>query len=254
LFFVFVEMSGSKSDTIVLFDVDGTLTLPRQTVLPDMLHVLKGLKSLVTIGIVGGSNLEKIQEQLGENILEEYDFIFAENGTVAYHNGQLLKKTTMEQHLGSERFADLISFLGDYMTKYDVPVKTQQFMEIRTGMLNISPIGRKCSQAERDDFDKWDKQTKSREAIVEILKQKYESWGLKFSIGGQISIDVFPVGWDKTFCLQYVKDFKNIYFFGDKTESGGNDYEIYTSPLVSHPVSVKGPTDTIQQLKKFFPI
>lgn len=37
--------------------------------------------------------------------------------------------------------------------------------------------------------------------------------------GGQISFDVFPIGWDKTFCLQFVEKegYKEIHFFGDKT-------------------------------------
>jgi phosphomannomutase len=38
------------------------------------------------------------------------------------------------------------------------------------------------------------------------------------SIGGQISFDVFPIGWDKTYCLQFLNDFDNIFFFGDKTD------------------------------------
>lgn len=57
-------------------------------------------------------------------------------------------------------------------------------------------------------------------------------------------------GWDKTYCLKHVKDqnFKEIHFFGDKTEPGGNDHEIYTSNMViGH--SVKGPEDTQQILK-----
>lgn len=37
------------------------------------------------------------------------------------------------------------------------------------------------------------------------------------SAGGQISIDVFPCGWDKTYCLQFLNDFRTIYFFGDRT-------------------------------------
>ena len=37
--------------------------------------------------------------------------------------------------------------------------------------------------------------------------------------GGQISFDVFPIGWDKTFCLRLIdlSQFKEIHFFGDKT-------------------------------------
>ena len=37
--------------------------------------------------------------------------------------------------------------------------------------------------------------------------------------GGQISIDVFPTGWDKTFALSLVdlSQFREVHFFGDKT-------------------------------------
>ena len=57
-----------------------------------------------------------------------------------------------------------------------------------------------------------------RKKFVETLKQKFGHLGLTYSIGGQISFDVFPQGWDKTYCLQYIeKDFDEIHFFGDKT-------------------------------------
>ena len=40
-----------------------------------------------------------------------------------------------------------------------------------------------------------------------------------FLIGGQISIQMFPIGWDKTYCLQFVENegYQEIHFFGDKT-------------------------------------
>ena len=40
-----------------------------------------------------------------------------------------------------------------------------------------------------------------------------------FIAGGQISFDVFPIGWDKTFCLRFVENegYNEIHFFGDKT-------------------------------------
>lgn len=31
------------------------------------------------------------------------------------------------------------------------------FIEFRMGMLNVSPIGRNCSQEERDEFERYDK-------------------------------------------------------------------------------------------------
>ena len=67
--------------------------------------------------------------------------------------------------------------------------------------------------------------------------------------GGQISIDVFPEGWDKTYSLRYVeKDgYKVIHFFGDKTAPGGNDHEIFADPrTIGH--TVECPEDTMEQL------
>ena len=74
---------------------------------------------------------------------------------------------------------------------------------------------------------------------------KYE---LNFSIGGQISVDIFPVGWDKTYCLKFIDNlYDKIYFFGDKTSKGGNDYEIYNHERVIGN-SVKTYNDTINIL------
>ncbi len=33
---------------------------------------------------------------------------------------------------------------------------TGTFIEFRNGMLNVSPIGRNCSQEERDEFERFD--------------------------------------------------------------------------------------------------
>ena len=84
--------------------------------------------------------------------------------------------------------------------------------------------------------------------MVSVLREKFAHLNLTFSIGGQISFDVsvhsslfltlmihrfasmylmhylliclqqvFPQGWDKTYCLRYLDDFPEIHFFGDKT-------------------------------------
>lgn len=54
--------------------------------------------------------------------------------------------------------------------------------------------------------------------MVEILRTEFADLGLTYSIGGQISFDVFPCGWDKTYCLQFIEgEFEEVHFFGDKT-------------------------------------
>ena len=54
------------SSSLVLFDVDGTLTPARKQVSTEMIQILKDLRSKVTIGFVGGSDFPKQIEQLGD--------------------------------------------------------------------------------------------------------------------------------------------------------------------------------------------
>ena len=105
-------------------------------------------------------------------------------------------------------------------------------------MMNISPIGRNCSRDERNEFEKYDKEHNIRADFIVALKKELEGVDLTYSVGGQISFDVFPTGWDKSFCLQYVeKEYDEIHFFGDKCYKGGNDHEIYEdSRTVGHEV------------------
>ena len=59
--------------TLVLFDVDGTLTPARLTISEEMKKTLEKLRSKVVVGFVGGSDFSKQVEQLGPNILTEFD-------------------------------------------------------------------------------------------------------------------------------------------------------------------------------------
>jgi len=141
-----------------------------------------------------------------------------------------------------------------YIADLDIPKKRGTFIEFRSGMINVCPIGRNCNQEERIEFYNYDNEHGIRKQLVEVLKKKFPQFNLTYSIGGQISIDVFPKGWDKTYCLRHVqeKNFKEIHFFGDKTDEGGNDHEIYNHPEVKgHKVT--SPEDTLRQLKELFP-
>ena len=47
----------ASKDVLVLFDVDGTLTVPRKTATPEMLATIQKVRQNFTVGIVGGSAL-----------------------------------------------------------------------------------------------------------------------------------------------------------------------------------------------------
>lgn len=240
--------------TLVLFDIDGTLTEPRQEISNSMnKFIFSKLIKFVDVGVVGGSDLIKQKEQLGEDIISKSIYSFSENGLVAYKNGILIGKTTIKDYLGEENIKKIINWSLKYIAELDIPIKRGTFIEFRSGMLNISPIGRNCSKEERDEFEKYDQIHSIRKIMIEELKKKFGDLNLVYSIGGQISFDVFPKGWDKTFCFNYIEldEYETVHFFGDKTELGGNDYEIYTHPRVQGH-SVKSPDETKLLCEKLF--
>ncbi|KAM8842748.1 phosphomannomutase 2 [Synchiropus picturatus] len=241
------------TSTLCLFDVDGTLTPARQPVTADVAEFLQKLRSEVRVGVVGGSDLDKIKEQLGTDVIQRVDYVFAENGLVAYRHGQLHSIQSIQAHMGEELLQDFINFCLNYMATIKLPRKRGTFIEFRNGMLNVSPIGRSCTPEERKEFYELDQKEKIREKFVSVLKEEFKGKGLSFSIGGQISFDVFPDGWDKRYCLGILEkdNFSTIHFFGDKTKPGGNDYEIYSDPrTIGHEVSC--PEETLQKCQQLF--
>lgn len=242
-----------RPDVLVLFDVDGTLTPARLTISDEVKETLAKLRKKVCIGFVGGSDLSKQIEQLGPNVLDEFDYSFSENGLTAYRLGVQKASQSFINWIGEEEYNKLAVFVLKYLANLDLPKRRGTFLEFRNGMINISPIGRNASTEERNEFEKYDKEHQIRAKFVEALKKEFSHLKLTYSIGGQISFDVFPTGWDKTYCLQHVeKDgFKEIHFFGDKTFEGGNDYEIYVDDrTIGH--SVSSPDDTVRILNELF--
>jgi len=244
--------------TLLLFDVDGTLTQPRKVIQSDMLEVLNKLyqREDIHIGFVGGSDRKKQLEQLGEENFKLFNWKFSENGLESYNNGELIHKQSFVKKLGEDNYKKLVNICLFVLSTLDCPVKRGTFIEYRNGMINLSPIGRACNQKEREEFNEYDNIHKVRETMNNNIKAKWDELNtdidLQFSIGGEISVDVFPKGWNKTYCLQFVENkYNEIHFFGDKTDFGGNDYEIYNDKrVIGH--KVEKYQDTIEIINKLF--
>eukprot|EP01083_Nonionella_stella_P228799 810555_1 len=252
-----VDLSKSdRAPILLLFDVDGTLTKSRLVIEPSMWQLLKDAKTKLYLGFVGGSDFPKQQEQLGGtaagDVREFFDFCFSENGLMAWECGKKLNSHNLKKELTEDEITEFVNFCLIYIAGLKLPIKRGTFVEFRNGMINVSPIGRNCSQKEREEYYELDKKEKIREKMIDEFKKKLPELAkkLKCSIGGQISFDVFPFGWDKTYCLKFIekKGFKEIHFFGDKTYEGGNDYEIFNDKrTIGH--TVKQPKETEELIK-----
>lgn len=249
---------------LILFDVDGTLTPARLPIQKNMLECLQQLKNIpeLNLGFVGGSDLSKQIEQLGQENFYLFEWRFSENGLQGYHHQECIHQQSFVEVMTEEHYKQLINTCLFVLSGLECPKKRGTFIEYRNGMINISPIGRACNQAEREEFEQFDQKTHLRQQMISQIKEIWSDYvrkyslqhlpELQFSIGGQISVDIFPKGWDKTYCLPFVEDkYQEIHFFGDKTDLGGNDYEIYhDSRVFGHQVS--SPEDTLKLLTELF--
>lgn len=248
-------MSLNRDEILLLFDIDKTLTPPRDKIDEEFEEFLYSkIKKLASIAIVTGANIEKIYEQLnGIKILNEFDYIFPENGIVHIEKGVEVQKSSFSEKLGEETLKKFINFTLHYIADLDLPFKRGTFIEYRNGMINIAPCGRQCKVEERKIFHELDKKNQIRVKMIEALRNEFQEVDLTYAIGGEISFDVYPHGWDKSFCLSRlpVNKYKEIHFFGDQTEPGGNDYEIFVDPrTIGH--RVNSYKDTQKILKEMF--
>jgi len=53
---------------------------------------------------------------------------------------------SLREFLGEAKLKAFLNFTLSYLAALDIPVKRGTFIELRCGMINVSPIGRNCSQ------------------------------------------------------------------------------------------------------------
>ncbi len=115
---------------LCLFDVDGTLTLARQIIRPDMEEFLEKLNKQLVVGLVGGSDLGKISEQITtvtegkDNVINRFDYVFAENGL---EKGKLVGQESIFKVMGEEKIQRLINFAMKLMSEITLTTKRGTF-------------------------------------------------------------------------------------------------------------------------------
>ena len=56
-------------------------------------------------------------------MLKEFDYVFAENGLIAYKVGQALPSQSFIKFLGEDKYKPLVSFILHYIADLDIPIK-----------------------------------------------------------------------------------------------------------------------------------
>lgn len=244
-----------------IFDVDNTLTPARQPMTPDFAKFFSYWIIGKNVHLISGSDIEKIKEQVPDNILMGVNSVHACSGNqvwVSSYN-MLESKYTELKCIHEEQWwpgDDLIWVLNEILDESVYPLQTGNHIEKRVGVLNFSIAGRNSTKSQRDTYEKWDSGYGERKAIVARLLKDFPN--LDCAIGGQISIDIYPKGKDKSQIIEYMKEVHyigfNIVFFGDKCISG-NDKTLAKSIVKNELGSfhnVKDYTETLEILRNFY--
>tara|TARA_Y100000361_G_C11095030_1_gene308544 strand:- start:37 stop:777 length:741 start_codon:yes stop_codon:yes gene_type:complete len=213
---------------VFIFDVDGTLTPSRLSMTKKFKKFFKEWSKKNTFYLVTGSDLPKMQEQVPEDILELASGIFTCCGNQYWKEGNTKQWPTDWRLIYNNKFTPpetLIEYLKNQLEESPYSVRAGNHIEDRNSMLNFSVIGRDCTQEQREKYFKYDKESGERQRIAGNIRFRWS--GLDAVIGGQISIDIYPKGMDKSQILKYILEPKTKYYFiGDRIENNGNDYPL----------------------------
>ena len=108
----------------------------------------------------------------------------------------------------------------------------------------------------RDSYHSWEQENGERYRFVKKLEKEFPEY--EASCGGEISIDIVPVGWNKSVVKREVLNKfpgSELIFFGDRMGPQGNDQplaEVLDTPSGKHrAIPVESYKDTWMHLKNF---
>lgn len=237
--------SFEDTEILLLFDIDGTLVEEHCKITSSMHKFLKYIRTRANIGIVTNLTQKVAEDRLGESILELFDYCFFENGIVAYSHGNMVHNTNIALELGEDRIQKFIDFCLSYISELRLPVKRGTFIKFKSGKLIISPVGYDCTKEEQIEFNVYNHEHKILEHFISVLSKEFSDYDLCYRISYTAGFEVYPKGWDKTYCLRHIPidEYDHIHFFGCKIMPKDYNHEIYNSPLI-HGHYIFGPDDT----------
>lgn len=199
-----------------VFDVDGTLTPSRLPINKEFKQFFLNWMKGKNVYLITGSDKDKTIEQVGEEIWLNVTRAYQSCGNAVYEGGKLIRQSDFKMDTELQRMLFTFQACSDWKEQYG------NHIEERIGLVNYSTIGRDCPQKARKEYYKWDNINKERELFCKVVEETFPR--LEASVGGEISIDIYPKGQNKSQILDDLKG--DITFFGDRCEPGGNDYPI----------------------------
>lgn len=222
-------------DKHFLFDIDGVLCTPQKPISSQMENILQRLDKHLRmiyrkrVYMVTGNSHTKAVDLVGP-----YYPIFSNNGDVLRNEYGKVVWEAKDQPLPP----DLGIFLLNQARNMAVG---NNCIEWRSpSFVNFCPVGRFATYKQREEHD-----TSWRDEFIKRIKSRYNVQAVK---GGQVSVDIYTTGADKSRAANMLKDYV---FFGDKMDPDGNDYPIKILDEKKC-LTVESPSHTLRLLEEIF--
>jgi len=233
---------------LVLFDVDGTLAQSGKQCSTAIVAMLQRLAKVdnIDLGVIDSNSLETIRWQLsaGGAALR---WLFAENGLMT---GDGTIHDSFDHAVGKEDQQHVIDLCLHWIANTRLPFKRDHVIELGVAIMHVTPIGWQCSAAERDRFSRLDSTHGFRLKLLRHLRaDKQFAAALQCCMDNHIGIDIYPAGFDKTYCWRHIAaadmQYNRIYYInsGQARSSGAH---LVGSPSNIQALESSGPQHTLQ--------
>jgi len=254
-----MNQSLLNNKKIIAFDVDGTLSEPRQEIDSEMSLLLKRLLQTKKVAIISGGAFEHIEKQVliplnrlkkfDENLYRNLILLPTNGGGFYIYNGNWQE---VDSNKLSESDKTEITKAINEAVKSDVNLQTSDDFGLkiqdRESEITYSALGENAPVNLKKD---WDSDFKKRIVMQKILMTKLPNYEVK--IGGTTSIDITPKGMDKAYGIKKLLDHLNFQksealFFGDAVYENGNDFPVKQMGVET--IKVNGPKETEKLIRE----
>jgi HAD superfamily hydrolase (TIGR01484 family) len=211
---------------VLAFDMDGTITPPKQHIDAEMYKLLSRLCEQYTVWVVTGASRAACDEQLGY-LVQQLDRIYCCSATEVWSRNRLLYSNKLWLPDG---FADFLDSLASRGVTHST----------RSGVLTLQ-------FAETDDLDV------ARAHVSARIRKQFPS--LQAHPAGRTSVDVIQRDAGKHTAIEDTT--APIWYWGDECDSGGNDSSIAERLEIgagNRVFRVTSWQDTLHQLKEMFDV
>ena len=205
-------------DQHFIFDVDGCITPKNEPIREEIYGVILELAKKNKVSIATGSEISNTFLQVGRELVDNFYMCFNCMGNVVYKEGELIRQNFW---IPKKR---LFTFLINFISSSKFPFRTAKHLELRTGSMNVSVVGRNATPEQREKYMEYDSKEHERLKLAELLTKEFKD--IEISIGGNVSIDICPKGKNKSQILKYLNE-ERVVYFGDGCGRWGNDQPVF---------------------------